>query len=76
MKTLALSSSHLTMISSVFFAERWSKFGVFGYGPGELQYPCYVTTNMEGNIFVSDMHSSKIHVSRLFLSTIQADSII
>eukprot|EP00794_Sanderia_malayensis_P003639 gene3639-4155_t len=42
--------------------ERWSKFGVFGYGPGELQYPCYVTTNMEGNIFVSDMHSSKIHV--------------
>ncbi|XP_065052654.1 E3 ubiquitin-protein ligase TRIM71-like isoform X3 [Rhopilema esculentum] len=42
--------------------ERWSKFGAFGYGPGELQYPCYVTTNKDGHIFVSDMHNSKIQV--------------
>ena len=47
----------------VSFPERWSKFGVFGYGPGELQYPCYVSTNTEGHIYVSDMHSNKIHVS-------------
>ena len=52
------------MLTHAFFfaVERWSKFGAFGYGPGELQYPCYVTTNKDGNIFVSDMHNSKIQV--------------
>ncbi|XP_047136944.1 tripartite motif-containing protein 2 isoform X1 [Hydra vulgaris] len=40
--------------------ERWSRFGQFGQNDGELQYPCYVTTDVKGNIYVSDMNSNKI----------------
>ena len=42
--------------------ERWSKFGHFGQGEGELQYPGYVATDLKGNIFVSDMNSNKVQV--------------
>ena len=42
--------------------ERWSKFGHFGQSEGELQYPCYVTTDKKGRIYVSDMNSNKVQL--------------
>lgn len=45
------------------FLERWSKFGHFGQCEGELQYPCYVATDLKGNIYVSDMNSNKVQVN-------------
>ena len=38
------------------------KFGSFGDGNGELNYPCYVAVNSQGHIVVSDMHSHRIQV--------------
>ena len=38
------------------------KFGSFGDGNGELNYPCYVAVNPQGHIIVSDMHSHRIQV--------------
>lgn len=38
------------------------KFGSFGDGNGELNYPCYVAVNSQGHIIVSDMHSHRIQV--------------
>ena len=38
------------------------KFGSFGDGNGELNYPCYVGVNPQSHIIVSDMHSHRIQV--------------
>ena len=38
------------------------KFGSFGDGNGELNYPCYVAVNPQGHVIVSDMHSHRIQV--------------
>ena len=50
-------------ISLFFFSGQSFKFGSFGDGNGELNYPCYVAVNSQGHIIVSDMHSHRIQVS-------------
>ena len=50
------------ILFSVLFTGQSFKFGSFGDGNGELNYPCYVTVNSQGHIIVSDMHSHRIQV--------------
>ena len=50
------------ILFSVLFTGQSFKFGSFGDGNGELNYPCYVAVNSQGHIIVSDMHSHRIQV--------------
>ena len=50
------------ILFSVVFTGQSFKFGSFGDGNGELNYPCYVAVNSQGHIIVSDMHSHRIQV--------------